>query len=369
MHRQSSRGFTLIELLVVIAIIAVLIALLLPAVQAAREAARRGQCTNNLKQLGLAVHNYISTYNAFPNASANYPTKTLAPFGYPPGWTLPLLPAFEQTPLYNAFNWAFATWASDTPNTTVSTTRIASFVCPSETQRQSPNVNYYGTTNYAANLGGPPDLKSFSGPIVIWPSDNNGWNGGFANTTNCGPFGMEAITDGTSNTALFSEMLIGMPWTWQGTVYPNQPNSKRICFVANAPSTLDGGNATEAVNFVQACRSTTAGISSGYPNVGWMQVLWAGNQIYYGAGSVNIAYNHFNTPNGMTCSPATGNLGACPQCVGINNAITANSNHPGGVNVALCDGSVRFMKDSVGLQAWWAIGTRNGAEVISSDAY
>jgi hypothetical protein len=276
---------------------------------------------------------------------------------------------FEQAPLYNSVNWLFATWVSDLPNTTVSTTRIASLICPSESQRVSPNANYYATSNYAANLGGPPDIAAFTGAIVIWPSDANGYNGGFTNTRYLGPFGMEAFTDGTSNTALISEMLIGMTWAWSGTIKPYQTDSKRMAFPTNAPSTLDSGNGTEALAFVQACKTTTTVITSGYPNVGWMQVLWAGNQIYYGAGTLNNSYNHFNTPNGMTCTANPGNLGACPTCIGVNGAVTANSNHPGGVNDVFADGSVHFIKDSINIQAWWALGTRNQGEVISSDSY
>jgi prepilin-type N-terminal cleavage/methylation domain-containing protein/prepilin-type processing-associated H-X9-DG protein len=374
MRGRAIRGFTLIELLVVIAIIAVLIALLLPAVQAAREAARRAQCVNNLKQLGLATHNYISIYNVLPAAVANWPVQTVAYFGYPPSWILPLTANLELTTLFNAYNWQWGTWPADPQNATVVITRISTLICPSETQRQSPDGNYFGTTNYAANVGGPPSISAFTGPIVPLTSDASGFNYGFANPTWLGPIGLEAVTDGTSNTAMISEKLIGMPWAWTGTVSPFQTNSKRIAFPVSAISTMDAASPAMALAFVQACKAVTGTITSGYPNVGWAQVMWAGDQIQDGAGSVNIVYNHYNTPNGMSCNPTTGSLSAaayttCPTCEGINSAVTANSNHPGGVNICFADGSVHFLKDSVSIQTWWGLGTRASGEIISSDSY
>jgi len=136
--RRRQRGFTLIELLVVIAIIAVLIALLLPAVQAAREAARRAQCTNNIKQLGLAVHNYVSSHGVFPSQSMASASATNGneSWGWGYGWPLALLPMMEQQPLYNAFNFSrgfFETGnVNNTCNSTVCYTKIASLICPSD---------------------------------------------------------------------------------------------------------------------------------------------------------------------------------------------------------------------------------------------
>src|SRR5580700_9383656 len=144
--RKQKSGFTLIELLVVIAIIAVLIALLLPAVQSAREAARRAQCVNNLKQLGLAAHNYVSINNVYPSQSIQN-TKYWA---WEPSWVAAILPMMEQTPIYNAINFNVPmldlgpfTGASFPQNSTAGLTNIASLLCPSESLAH--NVSYYGT--------------------------------------------------------------------------------------------------------------------------------------------------------------------------------------------------------------------------------
>src|SRR5262249_27768879 len=146
---RSRRAFTLIELLVVIAIIAVLIALLLPAVQGAREAARRAQCTNNVKQLGLAVHNYISQAAVFPALSvANHSQDWM----YRSGWPAALLPHLEQSQVYNAVNYNVS--LTDSSNNTAGVFQMATLLCPSENQQIRPS-DFYGTCSYTANLGGP----------------------------------------------------------------------------------------------------------------------------------------------------------------------------------------------------------------------
>ena len=211
MHR---RGFTLIELLVVIAIIAVLIALLLPAVQAAREAARRSQCTNNLKQLGLAVHNYLSQQNCFPPVVENLSTPAYNATGdpWPLDWSATILPQFEQQPLYNAINFSLSAgaWTPDPSNSTVVYTKVATMLCPSDNIK-IPSISPQGYKNYVANIGGPPVTSVWTGVIVpMQPSMNNnpGQATGYVNS-NCGSFGVEGITDGTSNTAMFCETLVG----------------------------------------------------------------------------------------------------------------------------------------------------------------
>src|SRR5208282_723912 len=151
-HRRSRRGFTLIELLVVIAIIAVLIALLLPAVQSAREAARRAQCVNNLKQIGLAIHNYHTASNTFPPGSAaSYNTYNPGCVAWM-GWSAQglMLPYLEQSSIYNAANFSYDSWNDNATNQTARDTRIAAFICPSDTnagqstgQTGSPLLNNY----------------------------------------------------------------------------------------------------------------------------------------------------------------------------------------------------------------------------------
>src|ERR1700678_3668152 len=203
---RSRSAFTLIELLVVIAIIAVLIALLLPAVQAAREAARRAQCTNNLKQLCLAVHNYVLQQNCFPqlmtNVSAGNQTTGVDPLGvsWPLDWTASLLPQLEQQPLYNALNWNIGGGTPSLPNSTVMFTKVASMLCPSENMKIA-SATPQGYKNYVSNMGGPPVIFAWTGILVpMQPSPNNfpGQASGFVDS-NCGTFGVESVTAGTSD--------------------------------------------------------------------------------------------------------------------------------------------------------------------------
>ena len=183
------RGFTLIELLVVIAIIAVLIALLLPAVQAAREAARRAQCINNLKQLGLAAHNYISVNEVFPlgdlypSGSNQVGVNGIRGNGnstYSFGWTLSILPQMEQQAVFNAYNFCFSfsdATGSIATNSTVTYNQLATLLCPSENSSGRPQ-SPYATLNYVGNIGGPGAIRVFSGTIVSPPFNSTAFGGG-----------------------------------------------------------------------------------------------------------------------------------------------------------------------------------------------
>ena len=379
LRRSPRRGFTLIELLVVVAIIAVLIALLLPAVQAAREAARRAQCVNNLKQLGLAVHNYNAQTNIFPGFSQNlfYNGGVFNPNtwqNWPADWPTAILPQLEQSPLYNALNFDFGMW--DNHNVTVGVTRVAFLLCPSESVTGSPipnPANYWGTNSYVGNIGGPADFPaSFSGAIVPYNNDPGNLGNNWAySSSNCGPLGVQSFTDGTSNTALFSEKLIGI--ILSAPIAAGAPNANRGAFVLNGqtgtpslPVNWDTNNAAEALAFARGCQSVPGSATSpdSYYTT-FAGIIWCASSI---RSACNGGYTHFNTPNGLTCM-ASNSAGAAPTSGGWNDAITATSNHPGGVNLGFCDGSVRFVKNSVGFQPWWSLGTRNGAEVLSSDAY
>ena len=343
------RGFTLIELLVVIAIIAVLIALLLPAVQAAREAARRAQCVNNLKQLGLATHNYISSNNVFPAQSLqNNP-------GFPwyTAWTASILPQLEQTGVYNSFN--FNLLMEDPAQYTSGYTQIASLLCPSENIQQRPGRDGpYGACNYACNLGGPPSLAIWSGTIV--PGTNGWWN-----NANIASFGFQGIIDGSSNTAMFSEHLLGL--ASNPVILANSPNKKRGLFPSGANINKDAGDINNTNAFVTACKSIPGTTQAG-SQTSCFGAIWHTGMAYQ---TSNTSYHHFMPPNSLSCSASnsedTGGGG------GVASAITAMSNHPGGVNICFADGSVKFVKDSVSLPTWWGIGTRLGGETISSDAY
>ena len=357
-RRLSLRpGFTLIELLVVIAIIAVLIALLLPAVQAAREAARRAQCVNNLKQLGLAIHNYHSTNNCLP--AQNWYLANNCAGGWTQNWAIAITPGLEQQSLFNANNFGFG--GDNGANTTVSYNQIATMLCPSDSAKQRPQAPW-GAINYVSNLGGPGTIKTWSGTIVM-PYTVCPYNGGlwWGQTSNMATFGFESITDGTSNTGLFSERLVGLPGS--PAVYPGAgTDSKRGIWIIDTSSTPpDSGNPALALQLLSTCKaipSTKASDNSNLPGAYWsFSFPWH---------VVVNAYSHFGTPNSLTC---IGNSGSDPAWGGRNANVPPTSNHTGGVNVCMADGSVKFVKDSVSTQTWWALGTRNGGEIISSDSY
>jgi prepilin-type N-terminal cleavage/methylation domain-containing protein/prepilin-type processing-associated H-X9-DG protein len=372
---RSRSAFTLIELLVVIAIIAVLIALLLPAVQAAREAARRAQCTNNLKQLGLGIANYQSSNTAFPPLFGNFgsPSPPSGPSAvngeWPLGWAVAILPYIEQQAMFAAVNYSGG--ASNAINlTTVTNNKISAYVCPSESVKQGPWVAT-SFTNYHANFGGPECISPWNGPIVPFASDPSG-QPGVSNifpgvTTNLGVVDFAQISDGSSNTAVFSEKLMGLAGYYQ--VYPgNFPLSKRVQYQTNfttdvtTAASVGTGGATMALAFLQTCKSIPGTTLDVNPSE-WSGACWSGSH----AGTLHFnAYDHYNTPNGLSC--VAGNSYGGPSG-GFNDIITATSNHPGGVNVGFCDGSVKFIKDSIAPNVWWALGTRNQNELISADQY
>ena len=360
MFVRRRRAFTLIELLVVIAIIAVLIALLLPAVQAAREAARRAQCVNNLKQMGLGAHNYLSSNNVFPPFMGNWnllpsvATPLQGSGTWPLGWAVAILPNMEASPLFNAVN--FSNGTQDPPNTTVSFAKVATYVCPSESITRGPWASS-SYINYAANVGGPASIATNSGVIVPMNAGPNSDCQCYTNS-NSGSFGTEGVTDGTSNTAMFSEKLIGISGAG---VSLSSNNARRVNFTVSAAGyTTDSGGSAAAQLFYSACRAvpgTAVSVGSSL----WNGAAWTGSH----AGTLRFnAYVHLNTPNGLTCTTSGGEDPGT-----VTTAITAGSFHSGGVNVGMADGSVKFIKTSINPVTWWALGSRNQGEVISSDAY
>jgi prepilin-type N-terminal cleavage/methylation domain-containing protein/prepilin-type processing-associated H-X9-DG protein len=346
MPRPSRRGFTLIELLVVIAIIAVLIALLLPAVQAAREAARRAQCINNLKQLGLAFLNYESSQSVLPPAFAGAGTGNIVTWTN--GWSAlaRILPYLEQGNLYGAAN--FSIWKEDATNTTVVALNIAAFDCPSDPKTQ-PFLHDYG-------YGGVNSYGVCQGDWFVW--------GGFSGPDNGAAFStnqartLAAFTDGTSNSMFASEVKCSQP----------SANCKAALSQIQNPTSVPPPTAipiTVAPEY-NTCNPVLVGSAPFEFHTEWSD----GNAHATG----------FTTawpPNFKVIGTASWNLGLDLDLNGINQesggpsfaAITSRSYHPGGVNVLMGDGGVRFVKSTVNGWTWRALGTIGGGEVLSSDSY
>ena len=345
MTRTVRRGFTLIELLVVIAIIGVLIALLLPAVQSAREAARRAQCVNNLKQIGLAMHNYHQAVGSFPMAMT---TAYSAP-GVQTNWgTLGalslLLPYLEQQPLYAAvnFDWNFWQGQGNIENRTVWLTRVNAFECPSDGMTGEQNTN-----NYFGSVGTTSGVRNHPHSTGIFARSRT--------------YGIESIRDGTSNTVAFSEALVstapnGTQVKWRDGPAPSGGGASAAYRLLDARQDLPG-----LQQDWQACNGFFA--STTEVNRGQRGYRW---------GLSNLGEILFQTliPPNSTQYPWNSCRLDCPGCGALHSGYyNATSNHPGGVNVGMADGSVRFVKDSVAMQAWWSLGTRAGGEVLSADQY
>jgi len=385
-------GFTLIELLVVISIIAVLIALLLPAVQSAREAARRSQCTNNMKQLGLALANYESATNAYAQCytstaiNAGYGGITTATEG-DSGWGnwsphAQVMPYMEQNPIYNALNFKLASADNlDGPGIqgTAISARVNSFLCPSS---QLPIGTYYcgtipGSTT-PANWPGNNYWGSVGPSICPWASFKGGEGppGIFkiVGPGDPGHTGIQSVSDGTSNTIAFGEWRIG----------DMDPHILSIQDAINigaitgsytfngigdwngATSSMPAGGIQNFMSFIQLCagygpQSTKASGWDAYKqNKSFLGRGWTQGMLGHTLGTTLLAPN----PNYPNCNiePWGGDFDA-PSMINLS------SFHPGGANVAFADGSVRFLKSSTAMQIIWALGSKAGGEVISSDQY
>lgn len=368
-NEKNPTGFTLIELLVVIAIIATLVAILLPAVQQAREAARRTTCRNNLKQIGIALHNYHDVAGMFPlynigqtnNSSSASMTGECRSTGRISGLVL-LLPYMEQGNIYDAFNFNLGFQNSTAiigqhPNLPVVKSNIPSFICPSDSQARK-NAAYgpgVGNLNYAANFGWPRHATGINGERYIDPSTPTGGSGkmavpnGFASiyydnrwfassgdpNTSCN-VRIRDITDGTSNLAAYSEFLVNIGGTQDG-------DTRRLhSQIGYDPS----------IGTLQDIHNVCAG----YPKVYDGYSMWIGGSWAVVDGNSASMYQHLMPPNSRSCYHRN-------QWWHHNMQLTPMSEHPGGVNLLMADGAVRNASNNIDLTTWWAIGGRDDGHV------
>jgi prepilin-type N-terminal cleavage/methylation domain-containing protein/prepilin-type processing-associated H-X9-DG protein len=328
--RVQRAGFTLIELLVVFAIIAVLISLLLPAVQSAREAMRRAQCSNNLKQIGLAMHNYVIAHDAFPPGWKGCCWGT---------WLIYVLPHLEQQALYNSWNFAGNNlWQPasvyEVPfrygsgaNITVTSNRVSVYYCPSD----GGNSNLVGGTT--------------------WPVTSQNYVVNFGNTS------------ATQDTSLDGVPFLGAPFTDIGSpitaIYGSSTTPSQSLPVVRLSAITDGLSNTLITSEV------VVGQGSDLRGFSW----WfesAAFETYLGPNSLSPDMMQSQS----NCSYPYANNPPCAGAASILEVTTAaRSRHPSGVNAGLADGSVRFFKNSINLPTWRALGTTRGGEVMSSDSY
>jgi prepilin-type N-terminal cleavage/methylation domain-containing protein/prepilin-type processing-associated H-X9-DG protein len=316
---RAAAGFTLVELLVVIAIIGVLVALLLPAVQAARESARRTQCLNNLKQVCLALHNFESATKFFP-AGQHQPTSA----GYFSPHAL-MASYFEQTGVSNKLDLNQSPFAAQNYEAAKGQPKL--LICP--TDPFPGRAEYCGFTNYHANAGTWVHINGWDG--VFGPSENAG---GAEKTGRLRP---GDIADGMSNTAAFAEVV-------NGAGSAGSKPTRFDCY--NFSSTPSGPEATARAAFLGQKWETSSIPWSGTWR--WRGYPWTEGSPW------RTWYNHLMAPNSVCWVPGSEDFWKIVS--------PAASYHPGGANVVMADGSVRFVSDSVDATVWTAAGSRNGAE-------
>ncbi len=355
-RKRSESGFTLVELLVVIAIIGILIGMLLPAVQSVREAARRTQCANKMRQIGLAVHNYELAHRQFPVNQVGS-GKSDGNGGFKSGhfsWLVPLLPFVEQENLHSSLNLNINNGDGDGfmmsdshPNALAAATQIDLFLCPAD----FPNVDntIFGSANpasssYVGNIGWPSHVTGFSGERsapwdfngvipLVHPSKNIQWHDEKS--------GFRDLYDGASNTALLSERLI-QTGTSRTELSFGDPRVGSL-HVRERQNGLSLGELVDKFGSAHRHALESAFIgrswSSGYPLAA-------------------PTYVHLNTPNTVighySASKDEGDF-----------LMTPSSQHSGGVNLVRADCSVSFVSDDVDPELWWALGARDDGRVLS----
>ncbi len=363
------RAFTLIELLVVIAIIAVLIALLLPAVQAAREAARRAQCVNNLKQIGLGLHNYVGSNDTLPPGQQRVWSPAAAKLIANGDFSaqLRVLSFLEQQSLFNATNFSLPILNDtygDIANSTVALTRVNVFLCPS-----CPPASYNGTglatgTPYANfPVTGNCYFASMGSSLEYDSTNTSGPPNGlffYSGTINAPPVRFAAVTDGLSNTIAFGEWKLGTGSAGTVTIPQDVIFAGMGGLAANTSDMIMSPvNQTKFQAWLGTCvaGASPATASTRGPRTTTLGQYWAVGLPILTMGNIVLGPNPKFPNCGFTNSYNTAGM------------FTLSSFHPGGCNIVLGDGSVRFIKDSINLNTVWALGSRGQGEVISADAY
>ncbi len=372
---RKNHAFTLVELLVVIAIIGVLVAMLLPAVQSAREAARRTQCVNNMKQLGLAVLNYHDANKHFPENQSNSGANGSGASGCEPGfysWHSQILPFIEEGPLYDSIDFTYTmadncdyggVISDDHPNALAAGTIVDAFLCPSDAAVSNNSVlgsSNPAPDNYAGNAGWPnsttgidgeKERGEFNGVIGLLNPDAKPKSDGTYFWTNSIRVNINKVTDGTSKTLMVAERLrqdADSPQAIQDA--PLTLQSAHVITVGS-----EGGNGAAAnlslATLQAACRPAAAEA---------FKAAFLGRSWISGWADTAPTFMTANIPNSINChywhDDPDGDFG-----------VTPSSNHPGGINTVMVDGHVEFIRDDIQNTIWWALGSRNGGEINNEE--
>ena len=360
--KRPRAGFSLIETLTVITVLLVLTAMILSTVLSARDANRRAGCVNNLRQIGLALHAYHAARNCYPLGV----TASLSPLGQSPtkppgtpldwsGWSphAQLLPYLGQTPVYNAINFDFDPFAGqEVNNATANDWKINTFLCPADHHAGTPS------------RGSMTNLNSYYGSIGInIQSEAHQATGIFAYQALCSE---RDVTDGLSSTLAFSEGITG---DWRSRRYRGN-GVINVGTKISDPATRDRLTAAKDTQLLMtnldACNVAFEGIvgrTSYSGNRGWKWTWGSEGMTLFNTiippNSSNYGFNQCR----FDCQ------GCFLQDADHSDITNASSYHPGGANALFCDGTVRFVKGTIAMPTWWALGTRSGGEAVSSDGY
>jgi prepilin-type N-terminal cleavage/methylation domain-containing protein/prepilin-type processing-associated H-X9-DG protein len=334
MNMPRQKAFTLVEMLVVIAIIGILAGLLMPAAQSAREAARRAQCANNLKQIGIALGAYHATIGCFPVDFNYYAENPISPYPQPGRiqWLSSLsriLPYMDHSALYDSINYSVEPYPPpigtypDPTHLTAYTTTVQTFLCPSDSLSGSGSNSYRGNVGVGPSVAVSAEAPDSGNGFFIYP--------GYTSAA--------SFPDALSHTASFSERLRGT-----GNIEIARPE-RDLSTVDRFPHCLER-NADHALN---CCRAASRNQFPAFVQAGWTWLF---------AGRMHTTYCHAQEPNGPIADAASATFG---NGWGVT---TARSWHRGGVNVLMGDGSTRFVSEHVQRNVWRALGSRNGGELV-----